>query len=70
MGLLGFLGKGLDLVSDFIPGANIVQSAIEAVVPEAKSFFEGTIDQPQQGGQKPHPFYCEYQREMLPFLIH
>lgn len=52
MGLLSFLGKGLDIVSDFIPGGNIVQGALEAVVPQAKSFFEGTLDQPRtEGGQ-------------------
>lgn len=50
MSLLGFLGKGLDLVSDFIPGGNVAQGLIEAVVPQAKSFFEGTLDQPHTEG--------------------
>lgn len=49
--LLGALGKGLDIITDFIPGANLVQSGIEAVVPQAKSFFDGTLNDTQPSYQ-------------------
>lgn len=42
-GLGNILGKGLDIVTDFIPGGNLVQSAVELVVPQSESFFSGTM---------------------------
>lgn len=42
-GLGNLLGKGLDIVTDIIPGGNMVQSVVEAVVPQAESFFAGDI---------------------------
>lgn len=41
MSLWGVLGKGLDILTDIIPGGNLVQGAIEAVIPQAESFFAG-----------------------------
>lgn len=42
-GIGNFLGKALDVVTDVIPGGNLVQSAVELVVPQAESFFSGSM---------------------------
>lgn len=42
-GLGNILGKGLDIVTDIIPGGNLVQGVVEAVVPQAESFFSGSM---------------------------
>jgi len=62
MGFLDILGKGVDLLTDFIPGGNLVQDLAENVIPGAEEFFEGTLDDMLSESTSPDPTTTE----MLP----
>lgn len=52
--LFNLIGKGLDVLTDFIPGANLVQEAVEAVIPGADEFFAGELGEAGEAAELMH----------------
>jgi hypothetical protein len=48
-----FLGKAADIITDIVPGGNMVQDVIETIVPESSNFFAGTMNTGSTSGTVP-----------------